>query len=481
MKRLELLLIIFAMIVGQELSAQTKEYCVHCNMIIGDDLHKAQAVLEGKNLDFDAIECLFNFLKKEADLTEMKVIDYTSGEYADAISSYYLKSKGIPSPMGANLSAFKSKNEAEKMKVLKGGEIYNWDQLKKRFEESDFGDINGDHHHQHSRPDSHAPIGVMGDHLHHKGGLMLSFRYMGMNMNGLRDKGGMVDDEKIYDDYMVAPQSMDMHMYMIGVMYAPTDRLTLMAMQNIVENNMNLNARMRMMMNMGSQMGGMMNGMMETRTMEREFSTSSNGFGDLKLSALVGLVQKKNSSLHLNSTVSFPLGSIKEKGDTPMNEDIKLPYKMQLGSGTYDYSFGATYKRIYNKFSLGCQLIGTLRTGKNTERYRLGNYAIGNLWGAYLLSKKFSLSARVQGAIEDKIQGSDPDLNPMMATPANPNNYGGEYLRSFLGVNFAFNEGSYWSRFRLGAEAGVPLAQEVNGYQMNEEYSFTLGLKYSIL
>ena len=37
------------------------------------------------------------------------------------------------------------------------------------------------------KPDSHAPIGVMGDHLHKKNDLMFSYRYMRMEMSGLAD------------------------------------------------------------------------------------------------------------------------------------------------------------------------------------------------------------------------------------------------------------------------------------------------------
>ena len=35
-----------------------------------------------------------------------------------------------------------------------------------------------------SRPDGHAPISVMGDHLHKKGEFMLSYRFMQMRMEG---------------------------------------------------------------------------------------------------------------------------------------------------------------------------------------------------------------------------------------------------------------------------------------------------------
>ena len=51
------------------------------------------------------------------------------------------------------------------------------------------GDAEVSQHQNHSmhkahRADGHAPIGVMGDHRHHEGGLMLSYRYMRMWMEG---------------------------------------------------------------------------------------------------------------------------------------------------------------------------------------------------------------------------------------------------------------------------------------------------------
>ena len=37
-----------------------------------------------------------------------------------------------------------------------------------------------------NRPDGHAPISVMGDHVHHKGEFMFSYRYMIMGMSHLK-------------------------------------------------------------------------------------------------------------------------------------------------------------------------------------------------------------------------------------------------------------------------------------------------------
>ena len=49
------------------------------------------------------------------------------------------------------------------------------------------------------RADSHAPIGVMGDHTHHKGEVMLAYRWMYMGMEGSR-----VGTDKIANSEIVA-------------------------------------------------------------------------------------------------------------------------------------------------------------------------------------------------------------------------------------------------------------------------------------
>lgn len=475
MKRIERVFLLICIFCTASLSAQINEQCKRCNMNIKDQLHKASAVENDISIEFDAIECLVNYLKTAniETLKELKVTDYNSGAYTYAKTAYYLKTKAIPSPMGAYLSAFSSKEEAVKMQQKKGGDVYSWEELRERFKNSDFGAL--DHHHDHNGPDAHAPIGVMGDHLHHKGGLMVSLRYMHMTMEGNMSGSSTINDEAIYSDYMVAPQEMNMQMYMLGIMYAPSDRLTLMLMQNYVQNDMDLTSRMRMggMMMNGQMMGGTMT--------ERDFSTQSRGVGDMKVGALYGLLANNKQSLHLNSQINIPMGSIEQRDATPMNNDAKLPYQMQLGSGTYDYTLGATYKRNYTTISIGSQLMGTLRTGENSEGYRFGNQVVLNVWGAYKVNANVSISGRLQGVVEGKIEGADDELNPKMITAANTANYGNEGIRSFVGLNVSFAEGSLLHKFRLGAEVGAPFYENYNGIQMDEGMSINGGIKYNIL
>ena len=83
-----------------------------------------------------------------------------------------------------------------------------------------------------SHPDSHASIGVMGDHGHKTGELMLSYRFMAMDMQGLQFGTTAIGTAEVLKDFMMAPTIMQMQMHTFGAMFAPHDKLTLMTMTN---------------------------------------------------------------------------------------------------------------------------------------------------------------------------------------------------------------------------------------------------------
>lgn len=438
-----------------------KDQCHHCNMVINDPLHVAMAIdKEGKVYKFDAIEGLINFLKEnnETIFSKLLVADYTNkGKLTDASTATFIKSEAIPSPMGAFLSAISDRSAAEKLLKAKGGKLYNWKQIKAKFENSKFGSLNHDHH-DHFRPDAHAPIGIMGDHLHKQGDFMVSLRYMNMHMDGNKSGTNTIDVSEIHTNFIVAPLEMKMQMYMLGIMYAPTPKVTVMIMQNFVKKNMDLQTRMGM-----------------------NFETSSNGVGDLGISALYGLFSSNNHSLLLNARVSLPIGSITSRDNTPMVENMKLPYAMQLGSGTFDITAGFTYKGNIKNFSWGLQQLNTFRTGENSEDYRFGNHYALNIWGAYRVSKTVSISLRTSGNKTNGLTGIDEELNPMMITTANTANYGNKKIKLYGGINIAFPEESTLSKFTIGAEAGAPVYEDYNGIQINDNLNLNFGIRYSIL
>lgn len=110
--------------------------CAYCTMTIVDKKHAAQIVTsKGKVYKYDSIECLINDSKNHDDknIAFKKVTDFTGVDsFTDAESATYLISPGIPSPMGANLSAFASKKEAEAMQKSKQGELFDWETIQQK-------------------------------------------------------------------------------------------------------------------------------------------------------------------------------------------------------------------------------------------------------------------------------------------------------------------------------------------------------------
>lgn len=451
-------LLLLAVCITALAHGQVGAKCQHCEMTIKDARFAAQAIEAGELITFDAIECLINYyLKKEGRLSEMQVTNYVRSDLTIAAeSAYYVKSKKLPSPMGAYLTAYESITIAKKVVNEYGGEIFGWEEIKNRFLESEFGLISHPTH-LHHRPDAYAPIGVMGDHLHHAGGWMMSLRYMYMGMEDNLQGSGKIGDEAVLRDYMVSPQTMNMGMLMLGVMYAPSDRLTIMLMQNFLRNEM-------------SSVNGM----------DMDFQTESRGVGDMNLSLLFGLINLDRGSLHINTGVNLPIGDLQMTDDTPMMDDMKLPYPMQLGSGTVDYHLGVTGKWAFPNFSFGIQPRYTARTGENAEGYRFGNEVLVNAWSAYRLTSWVSTSFRVQAEWLSAIEGLDEELNPMMSPMADALNSGFERVRAMLGVNFSLGEATFFRDLKLGIEGAVPLYQHVEGVQMSESPSFVGGIRYSL-
>ncbi|WP_299315572.1 transporter [uncultured Aquimarina sp.] len=312
-----------------------------------------------------------------------------------------------------------------------------------------------------SRPDGHAPISVMGDHTHGKGEFMFSYRYMYMNMEDLNRGSENVDFSNALppnDIYMVTPTNMPMNMHMLGIMYAPNNKITLMAMVNYSSQEMDhLTA-----------MGG-------------AFKTESSGFGDTKIGALYKFFNKNKQQLHGQIGLSIPTGSIDKKDVTPAstpNETI-LPYPMQIGSGTWDTEIALTYLKQWNILSFGTQARTTLRIGENDNEYRLGNKYSLNNWIAVTAADWLSFSGRLELGATDKISGTNPDLNPMMVITADTANSGMTYTNAGLGFNLYAFKGSI-KNLRLGFEASIPLFQNMNGIQLRNKETITLGLQYAL-
>ncbi|UII25469.1 hypothetical protein LVD15_19490 [Fulvivirga maritima] len=326
-----------------------------------------------------------------------------------------------------------------------------------------------------SLPNAHAPLGVMGDHAHNKGEWMVSYRYMHMTMDGNRNGTDDLDDSFIATtvpnrfsgmDMMpptlrVVPQDMTMDMHMLGVMYAPTDKLTLMAMVPYVVRDMTLTTYQG---GMGSEVLG-------------NFNTSSSGLGDVKISG----IYKITSAFRGTLGVSIPTGSVEETDEvlTPMNmrNEMRLPYAMQNGTGTWDLLPGLTYSKSSEQTGYGVQAKAILPLADNSEGYKRGNRVEATAWGSYNIKRWVSFSLRAQYAHEADIDGIDDEIMAPVQT-ANPDYYGGSWINGFTGLNFIGQSGIV-KNHRLAVEWGAPFYQDLNGPQMKAKSTLIIGWQYA--
>jgi hypothetical protein len=121
---------------------------------------------------------------------------------------------------------------------------------------------------------------------------MLTYRYM--YMDGNRDGTEGLTTAEVLQDFAVAPERMSMQMHMLGLMYGVNHTLTLMAMVPYTLLEMDHVTRRGM-----------------------EFTTETDGVGDVRAMVLYALPGGGTHRFHLNAGLSFPTGSVGERGRRP--------------------------------------------------------------------------------------------------------------------------------------------------------------------
>lgn len=324
-----------------------------------------------------------------------------------------------------------------------------------------------------ARPDAHAPISIMGDHRHAAGETMISIRRMRMTMSGNKIGKNDVSDDAVlatpnnnggmFATLQAVPRKMTMDMTMFGIMYAPNDTVTLAAMTNVISKEMIITSYNPSGVSLG------------------DFRSRSEGLGDTSVTALIGLPDIWGGSLHAGFGLQLPTGSIKEKGimKTPMNMWVtaRLPYGMQLGSGTFDATPSLTFQKYKADLSFGAQLSAVIRLNENAQGYHLGHVYRFSAWSGKRLSASWSLSSHLNMTSTQNISGHDALIDKAVQA-AQTAFYGGARATFGLGVNWIGSQGILRGH-RLAAEISGPIYEDLNGPQMSQEWGLILGYQKS--
>jgi len=146
--RVSLLLICLLSVCSCEPKAQPIQYgqdgCDYCRMTIVEEQYGTEIVsTTGKAFKFDSIECLAAYLHKDQ-IAEEKIHQLYFTDFEDAGQLYPLEdlvfvyARKLRSPMGLNLSAYRSQEIADNVAELYYGERLDWEQVQKHVVESWF-------------------------------------------------------------------------------------------------------------------------------------------------------------------------------------------------------------------------------------------------------------------------------------------------------------------------------------------------------
>ncbi len=301
------------------------------------------------------------------------------------------------------------------------------------------------------RADSHAPIGVMRDHIHKKGEFMTSYRASYMEMKGLSNNQGSVSSAQALNSRLVAPIEMQMGMDMLSAMYGVTDNLTIAAMGSFAVKKMNHQRR---------------NGTF--------FERESESVGDIQVNALYKLGKYYDGDMLFNLGLSIPTGSVDERD---LNGN-RLPYPMQIGSGSYEILPGLSYTKLNNSYSYGGQLNASFKLDTNNNGYKLGDSYNITAWIAKPVFDSLSISSRLDFNKIEAIEGRDSSLDNIVAAivTADPSLSDREFIDLYFGVNYVLPD-SLISNMRLAFEGGPRIHEKFQDNQLETDFKLFFGIQ----
>lgn len=306
-------------------------------------------------------------------------------------------------------------------------------------------------------PDVRPPFGVLDGNVFDKGTVSFSYRFRHQALGGLMLGDGEVSATSLANLYAVVPlyQNDDSHLFELT--WTPFEEITLA---------FTLPYQIKKMQQVYQGVS---------------YETESRGFGDFGMSLRYRIFEDRRSRSHLQIGLSFPSGSIMQTDQVPWtptpSQLTRLPYSMQLGSGTLDLRIGFSYNGHWKRNYWGVQLEGLLHAGTNDLGYKQGNWYRTTGWLGRRWLPWIGTSFRVDWKQWFNPQGSDPLLDPSVSPANDPFKQAGRRLDALFGLDL-YIDGGLLEGTRLSAEAGLPAYQNLDGPQLATQWIITAGIQH---
>ena len=197
-----------------------------------------------------------------------------------------------------------------------------------------------------------------------------------------------------------------------------------------------------------------------------EGNQTISGLGDITVLGMYPLYQTEkdstffNHSLQIGAGVKMPTGEFKQANTGAVNPSF------QVGTGSWDYLFATEYVIKRKQFGLNTMLNYVVKT-ENDNQYRFGNqfnYA-GTFFYWYEMSKYVIVP---QLGLAGEVYGTNYQYKQKVR------NTEGDILFGKLGFEIGRD------KFSFGANAMLPINQNLTGGNVKANYRWSVNLNYSL-
>ncbi|MEZ6005736.1 MAG: transporter [Planctomycetota bacterium] len=198
----------------------------------------------------------------------------------------------------------------------------------------------------------------------------------------------------------------------------------------------------------------------------------TTGLGDVAIGASVELSRGEESRSEVALDLDMPTGSVTDREPPDPNTNLapRLPYDLQPGHGTWRLRPSFHLARWGADWSAGAGFEYQTSLDESDQGWKPGNALLAQAWYTRRFDESRSVVFAVDYEGQDEVSGQDTALDTSLDPMQLPQNTGGQRFGASIGLHMEVERRNF-----LAIEVGVPVWQEVEGVQLEEDYRLRLG------
>lgn len=199
----------------------------------------------------------------------------------------------------------------------------------------------------------------------------------------------------------------------------------------------------------------------------------SDGLGDIQIGGVFRSYDHGPTRISYMAGISLPTGKVNETGQYDGLADTKLPYPLQLGSGTFDLIPGVLLESTRGDVQWGARASGRIHLqSAHDENWFRSNSGRLDLWAGTEVGEDLHGTLRAQADWWGDLHGSDPDLVQLRNPLEDPLRQGGSRVTIFGGLGKDLDKAG---NNHLGIEVGFPVEEWLDGPAPSQDWMAVIG------